>query len=126
MIWRWNLKMNSYIRGKYAEFLARNYMRLHGFSVVEQNYVCGRGTTAGEIDFIAKRGKLLVFVEVKQRSSLEAAAYSISPRQQQRLIRGAQNFLKNNPQFNGFDMRFDAILIALPLTVKHIENAWSA
>lgn len=126
MIWRWNLKMNNYLRGKYAEFLARNYMRLHGFSVVERNYVCGRGTTAGEIDFIAKRGKLLVFVEVKQRSSLEAAAYSISPQQKQRLIRGAQNFLKNNPQFNGFDMRFDAILITLPLTVKHIENAWSA
>ncbi|MBR3677028.1 MAG: YraN family protein [Alphaproteobacteria bacterium] len=118
--------MNNYLRGKYAEFLARNYMRLHGFSVVERNYVCGRGTTAGEIDFIAKRGKLLVFVEVKQRSSLEAAAYSISPQQKQRLIRGAQNFLKNNPQFNGFDMRFDAILITLPLTVKHIENAWSA
>ena len=118
--------MNSYIRGKYAEFLARNYMRLHGFSVVERNYVSGRGTKAGEIDFIAKRGKLLVFVEVKQRSTIETAAYSISPQQKQRLIRGAQNFLKNNPQFNGFDMRFDAILVALPFSLQHLKHAWSA
>ena len=118
--------MNNYIRGKYAEFLARTYMRLHGFSIVAQNYVCGRGTTAGEIDFIAKRGKLLVFTEVKQRSSLEAAAYAISPQQQQRLIRGAQNFLKNNPQFSDFDMRFDAVLIAFPFSIQHIKHAWSA
>lgn len=118
--------MNSYFRGKYAEFLARLYMRLHGFSIVAQNYVCGRGTTAGEIDFVAKRGKLLVFVEVKQRKSLATAAYAISLQQQQRLIRGAQNFLKNNPQYRNFDTRFDAVLVTLPFMIKHLKNAWSA
>ena len=116
--------MNNYKHGKYAEFLARLYMRLHRFRIVARNYVSGRGTTAGEIDFIACRGKLLVFVEVKQRTSLDAAAYAISTAQQQRLIRGAQNFLKNNPQFNTFDLRFDAILIRFPLSIRHIPNAW--
>lgn len=117
--------MNNYVRGKYAELLARCYMRLHGFSVVAKNYVSGRGTTAGEIDFVAKRGKLIVFAEVKQRSSLDNAAYAISSKQQQRLIRGAKNFIKNHPQYNGCDLRFDAILVALPFSIRHIENAWS-
>jgi len=117
--------MNSYVKGKYAEFLARLYMRLHGFGIVARNYVSGRGTTAGEIDFIAKRGNLLVFAEVKQRSSLDNAAYAISLQQQQRLIRGAKNFIKNNPQYRGCDMRFDAILITLPFSIRRITNAWS-
>ncbi len=116
--------MNNYIRGKFAEFVARNYMRLHGFRIVARNYVTGRGTTAGEIDFIAKRGKLLVFAEVKQRATLDTAAYAISQNQQQRLIRGAKSFMKNNPQYQGFDLRFDAILIALPFGLRHITNAW--
>ena len=117
--------MNSYVRGKFSEFLARTYMRLHGFRIVSKNYITGRGTTAGEIDFIAKRGKLLVFAEVKQRTTLENAAYAIKPAQQQRLIRGAKSFLKSNPQYAVYDLRFDAILITFPLSVRHIPNAWS-
>ncbi len=118
--------MNNYSRGKYAEFLARCYMRLHGFGIVAKNYVSGRGTTAGEIDFIAKRGNLLVFTEVKQRSSLDNAAYAISRNQQQRLIRGAENFIKNHPQYRCCNMRFDAVLIKLPFSIRHIPNAWYA
>ena len=116
--------MNSYVRGKFAEFLARMYMRLHGFRIVAQNYITGRGTTAGEIDFIAKCGKLLVFAEVKQRTTVNDAAYAITPAQQQRLIRGAKSFLKNNPQYVGYDLRFDAIFISFPLQIRHIPNAW--
>ena len=116
--------MNSYIRGKYAEFLARAYMRLHGFRVIAQNYVTGCGTTAGEIDFVAKRGKLLVFVEVKQRTTLENAAYAISPTQRQRLIRGAKCFVRSHPQYSDFELRFDAVFIALPFSICHIPNAW--
>lgn len=117
--------MNSYVRGRFAEFLARTYMRGHGFRIVAQNYVTGRGTKAGEIDFIAKRGKMLVFVEVKQRTTLTAAAYAITSAQRQRLIRGAKSFVKNNPQYTDFDLRFDAVLVAFPLSIRHIPNAWS-
>ncbi|MBR1825083.1 MAG: YraN family protein [Alphaproteobacteria bacterium] len=117
--------MNNYRRGKCAEFLARTYMRLHGFQIVTQNYITGRGTTAGEIDFIARRGKLLVFIEVKQRTTLDNAAYAIMPEQQRRILRGAQSFLKHNPQFSDYDIRFDAILITLPFRLRHIPNAWT-
>ena len=118
--------MNNYRKGRRAEFLARWYMILHGYRIVARNYVIGRGTTAGEIDFIAKKRHCIVFVEVKERQTLDSAAYAISPQQQERLIRGAECFIKNNPQYKGFDLRFDAILIVLPLTIRHIKNAWTA
>ena len=114
----------AYQSGKFAEFLARNFLRLKGWRIVAENYVTGRGTTAGEVDIIAAKGKQLIFVEVKKRQSIEKAAYAISPRQQQRIIRGAEAFLQKNPQFSGYDCRFDAILITLPLQIEHIENAW--
>ena len=116
--------MNSYQKGKFAEFIARWYMRLKGYSIISCNYVTGKGSNAGEIDFIAGKGKLLVFVEVKQRRNIKEAAYSISSSQKQRIIRGAQSFLLHTPQYRNFDMRFDCILIKLPFKVMHIPNAW--
>lgn len=116
--------MNNYRKGKRAEFLARWYMILHGYRIIARNYVIGRGTTAGEIDFIAKKGKTVVFVEVKQRQTLDSAAYAITHDQQRRLIRGAECFIKNNPQFQRFNLRFDAILVVLPWQIRHIKNAW--
>ena len=118
--------MNNYHKGRHAEFLARLYMMLRGYRIIAQNYVIGRGTTAGEIDFIAKKKNCIVFVEVKERETLDSAAYAITAKQQQRLIRGAECFMKNNPQYKGFDMRFDAILIVLPFTIRYIKNAWTS
>ena len=118
--------MNSYARGKWAEFIARMYMRLHGYRIVTRNFVTGRGTTAGEVDFIAYRGKMLIFAEVKERQSTTVAAYAISKQQQQHIVRGAQSFLQKNKQFKGYDMRFDAILVVLPWHIEHIKNAWLA
>ncbi len=111
-------------RGQKAEFLARLWFRLHGFGILYKNYVTGRGTTAGEVDFIAKRGKLIVFVEVKERKNLETALYAISPQQQKRLLNAARYFLQKHPQYENFDIRFDAVFVALPFKLKHIKNAW--
>lgn len=115
---------SNYRSGKYAEWLARVFFRIKGYRIFAANYQAGRGTTAGEVDFIALKNHTVVFVEVKQRSSLENAAYAILPPQQQRIIRGAQAFLQKHPQFENYDQRFDAVLISLPCQIQHIENAW--
>lgn len=117
--------MNNYHRGHFAEFLARMYLTLRGYHFVCRNFVTGRGTTAGEIDLIVRRSKTLVFVEIKQRQTLELAAYAIADKQKQRIIRGAQSFLQHHPQYTGFDIRFDAVLIELPWHIRHIKNAWA-
>lgn len=117
--------MNNYVNGKIAETVACLYMILKGYHIVCRNYVSGKGLGAGEIDFIATRRKTLVFIEVKKRKTLDDASYAISKKQQERIIRGAKNFVKRNPFYRDYDMRFDALLVAFPFYVKHLANAWS-
>lgn len=101
-------------------------MRLHGYRIVCRNQVIGRGTTAGELDFVACKGKVLVFVEVKERKNIEHAMVAISKQQQKRIVMAAQVFLQRNPQYGDFDIRFDAVFVKLPFTIVHIKNAWGA
>lgn len=111
-------------KGQYAETLARFYLRVKGYKIVAQNFITGRGTHAGEIDIIARQGKTIVFVEVKQRSTIENAAYAILPKQQMRIKRGAESFLQKHPHYAGYNIRFDAVLIKLPFSIRHIPNAF--
>lgn len=116
--------MNNYRSGHWAEFLARWLFRVKGYRLIALNYITGRGTHAGEVDFIAKRGKVIVFVEVKKRASLEDAAYALSETQKQRISNGAIAFLQKHPSYANFDVRFDAVLVKLPCSLCHIKNAW--
>lgn len=118
--------MNSYKTGVWAETLAKMFLRTKGYRILHSNYIVGRGTNAGEIDFIATRGNTIVFVEVKKRKDLDTAAYSILPKQQQRIFRAAEAFLGKSPEYQNYDCRFDAILVELPIKIRHIENAWTA
>ncbi|MFV0625971.1 MAG: YraN family protein [Alphaproteobacteria bacterium] len=116
--------MTNHFWGKYAEFLARCLFRAKGYSILETNYVTGKGTHAGEIDFIARKHTQLVFVEVKKRKNLDDAAYAIKEKQQERIVKGAEAFLKKHPFCQNDEMRFDVVLVELPFKIKHIKNAW--
>lgn len=112
--------------GKLAEFLALLFFLAKGYLPLARNYVTGRGTNAGEVDLIVKKGRLIVFVEVKKRSNLERAAYAVTEKQKQRIIKGAEAFLKKHPQYDDCDVRFDAFLVEFPLHIRHLPNAWIA
>ena len=116
--------MNNYHAGHFAETMALVYLRLNGYCKLASNYTAGKGTGAGEVDLIVYKNKTIVFVEVKKRSTIENAAYAISPKQQTRIRRTAEVFLSTFPQYANFDIRFDAILIQFPYNLKHIENAF--
>lgn len=116
--------MNNYHSGHFAEIIALWFLRLKGYRRVALNYRTGQGTRAGEVDLIVRRGKVLVFVEVKKRQTLDVAAYAVQPVQQQRIRRGAEAFLGAHPHFQSCDIRFDAVLIAFPWQIRHIKNAF--
>ena len=84
--------MNSYNSGLFAEFLAKMYLRLHGFRIVQSRYITGRNTGRAEIDIIARRRNLMVFIEVKRRPDIKTAWAAITPAQGVRLRRAAENF----------------------------------
>jgi len=102
-------KQTSYQIGLYSEFLARWFLRFHGYRILKNRYVTGKNTNRAEIDIIAKRRNTIVFVEVKSRQTIDAAWDAITPTQAARLRRAAETFLINN-QWQG-DARFDVIVV---------------
>ena len=111
-------------RGKAAETLAMLWLRLKFYRILARGAVTGRGSGAGEVDIIAKRGGLVAFVEVKARVSLVDAAESLGPSQRRRIERAAAAFLARHPGLSHCQVRFDVILVAPGRFPRHILDAW--
>jgi len=99
----------SYTTGLYSEFLARMYLRLHGYRILKSRYITGKNTNRAEIDIIAQHKKTIVFIEVKCRKNISAAWEAITPIQSARLRRAAETYLINK-HWTG-DARFDVIVV---------------
>jgi putative endonuclease len=93
-----------------------------GFRIVARRF----RSPAGEIDIVAKRGALLIFVEVKARAALDDAAWSVTERQKRRIASAATAWLAANPDDANCDMRFDAVLVAPRSLPRHIPGAFEA
>jgi putative endonuclease len=107
-------------RGSTGEWLAALRLMAVGYRIVARNF----RSPVGEIDLIARRGRTLVFVEVKHRGDHDAAAFAILPRQQARICRAAEAFLAARPELATFSLRFDAMLIAPWRAPRHVIDAW--
>lgn len=110
----------TYSRGLFAEFLARAYLRLHGFRIVRSRYITGRNTHRAEIDIIACRGNLLVFVEVKNRPNIHIACDAVTAPQAARLRRAAETYIMKTGW--GGNARFDIIAVC-GFRIHWIKNA---
>ncbi|MBO4480655.1 MAG: YraN family protein [Alphaproteobacteria bacterium] len=113
--------MDSYKTGLFSEFVACIYLILRGFRILRRRYVTGKHTGRAEIDIIAKRKNLIVFIEVKHRKTIDAAWDAISEQQRRRLRLSAETFLIKK-KWSG-DARFDVIIVH-GLHVDWIKNAF--
>ena len=111
-------------RGRWAEWRCLWALRLNGYAILAHGHVTGRGTGAGEIDIVARKGPVLAFIEVKARPSLAEAAASLSIGQRRRLARAAAAFLGRHPALAGLDARFDAMLVIPWHWPRHLIDAW--
>ena len=118
------MKKSNYHTGHFAEKIALLWLILKGYTPVHINYVTGRGTGAGEVDLIMKRRSVLIFVEVKKRQDLITSAEAITQKNQHRVARAAETFLKNHPRYQNYTIRFDAILFDKGFLPHHIQDAW--
>ncbi len=105
-------------RGHAAEWCAAAFLMLKGYRILGRQ----TRTRAGEIDLIAVRGSLIVFIEVKHRRALEDAACAISGKQSQRLRRAADLWLAKRPRYQALGCRFDAVLIASCRWPVHVPS----
>jgi len=105
--------------GRRAELLAAWWLRLKGYSIIGQRVRCPRG----EIDIIARRGRTLAFVEVKQRRNADAAAMAINPHSLRRVVAAAAALAPRYMRA-GDIIRIDAVLIAKRCLPRHLMNIW--
>lgn len=115
-------RKEAFLRGVSAESRAALFLAAKGYRTLARRWK----SPVGEIDLVVKRGKLVVFVEVKTRVNLDAAAESVLPRQRKRIIAAAEAWLAAHPEHMSHDLRFDAVLIAPKRLPRHIEAAFEA
>lgn len=115
-------KSARYKKGLWAEYLAMVYLWGKGYRILKLRYK----TPVGEIDILARRKDVLVAVEVKARQNMDDALHAIAPRNKARVERALQHFIMDCPEYNGFTIRFDAITVCPPFSIRHLDNAWQA
>jgi putative endonuclease len=109
-------------RGRFAEWLCLWHLRLRGWRILARGWRC----PSGEIDILARRGRVLAIIEVKLRNELDAAASALTPRQRRRIARAAETFLLSRPDLAPLDLRFDLMLVAPLRLPRHWPGAWQA
>src|SRR3981081_2878869 len=82
-------RQRAWRRGRTAERLAILALTLTGYRIVARNLKIG----LGESVIVARRGRVIAFIEVKSRADWGRAAESILVRQRQRIARAASTFL---------------------------------
>jgi putative endonuclease len=108
--------------GLSAESRAAALLIAKGFRILARRW----RSPVGEIDIIARRRGLLVFVEVKARERLDDAAWSVTDRQRARIVAAAEAWLATYPDDRIRDIRFDAMLVAPRRMPHHIPAAFDA
>ena len=111
----------NYLAGSAAETsVADDYAR-RGRSVIAQRWR-GRG---GEIDLIAREGDAYVFIEVKKGPDHATALTRVTPRQVQRIMTAAEEFVGTLPGGSLTNMRFDVATVDAQGRVCIHENAFA-
>ena len=113
-------RVAAHFTGLSAESRAAAYLVAKGYRILARRY----RSPVGEVDIVARRKGVLIFVEVKARSTLDGAAESLLPRQQRRIAAAASAWLAANPDDATGDIRFDAVLVAPGRIPRHIPAAF--
>ncbi len=110
--------------GRRGESIASSYLESLDYVVVARNYRTGRG----EIDIIAQKEDVLVFIEVKTRRGIRygTPCEAVTKEKQRRIISTAKLFLAGIAE-NSFTLRFDVIEVLFnrnDYEVTHLINAF--
>jgi len=109
--------------GREGEDRAAKFLAKRGYRILERNY----RTRSGEIDLIALDRGVVVFVEVKTRTSnaFGAPELAVTPQKQRRMLKAALGYMKYK-KLHQVPCRFDVVAIsgAAGPEVELIQNAF--
>jgi putative endonuclease len=111
-------------RGARGEWVARMYLRFHGYRICDRNARFGHQ----ELDIVAieRRTNILVFVEVKTRrqGQLTAPRESVTYQKRAHLRLAARLYIQSK-HLEEYRARFDVIEVEMPRgKVKHFPDAF--
>lgn len=109
------------VGAKYEE-IASDYLKTKKYTIVERNL----RTPYGEVDILAKKGAVLIFCEVKYRSSAKCGSpmEAVDVQKQRRICRSALYYCTGKGFVQDMPCRFDVISVYGNGEVEHLENAF--
>jgi len=105
--------------GRRAETIAAWWLRMKGWTILGRRI----RTSRGEVDLIARRGRILAFVEVKARASDEEAGRALDEWRLRRVAAAAEALAPVYAR-PGDDLRIDAIFVVPRRLPRHLVNIW--
>ncbi len=115
----------SVVQGNHAESLAKAYLLKQGLRFITHNF----RSRLGEIDLIMQDKDVLVFIEVRARSSngYGGALSSVTLSKQRKLVKTALYYLLKHNLHDKLPMRFDVVsLDGAQWQITWIKNAFDA
>lgn len=115
-------RRRAHRHGALAETAAAWLLRCKGYRILARRV----RTPLGEIDLIARRGRITAFIEVKARASHDLAIEAVTIRQARRLAAAARYWIAVQPAAFVGDCRFDIVLVTSYLMPRHLPNAFGS
>lgn len=107
-------------RGRRAELFAELLLRAKLYTILARRV----RLPMGEIDLIAKRGKTLAFIEVKQRQTLEQCQNAVTAQSWYRISNAAAAWTASKPYLSQLNWRYDLIAVKPGAIPKHFKDFW--
>jgi putative endonuclease len=110
----------AFTAGHRQELLAALLLMLKGYRILGLRL----RTPQGEVDLLAQRGRVLAVVEVKSRTTLQAALEAVTPAQVLRLRRAGEALASRRSDRLRLNVRLDLVALAPGSWPRHIPGAW--
>jgi len=108
--------------GRRAETAAALWQQLKGYRTLDRR----ARMPACEIDLVARKGRVLVLVEVKAQRTQDMALESVTRELRKRLEQAANQRVSRRHGLQQHLWRFDIVMIAPGKLPRHMRDAWRA
>lgn len=114
---------SSHSVGRLGEAAAARILEAEGFSIIARNFRAG----PGELDLVAVRGDLVLFIEVKSWSFYSSSELerAVGPAKRRRIIETSKIFLSEHRQYSEASIRYDVFLMRGEVLEERYEAAFT-
>ena len=112
-------KLAAYRRGFVAEYVAAIFLLFKGYHIAAMRY----RSKGGEVDIVARKGDLAIFVEVKARRSVDDALFAVGFAAQRRIEAASLHWLSKQKDAAKLSRRYDIVAVLpwrLPVHFKDV------